>query len=151
MRRSKEVPRRRQALPPPGPGVASAAAWRRRPYSKPRQIPPSGLDEFLKKCRFVRDLLVLRRILACSIDDAAAWTLPFADDGDPTFPIIEWLDAGWRDPHLVDIALQICGTREQAEMCMGRIDRDVGSRYEHGFVLALADAMLALTKQANDA
>lgn len=131
--------------------MASAATPRRRPYLKRREVPPNELDEFLKKCRFVRDLLVLRRMPACSIDDAAAWTLPFADEGDPTFPIVEWLDAGWRDPHLVDVALQICGTREQAEACMGRIDRDVGSRYEDAFVLALADAMLALTSPANDA
>jgi hypothetical protein len=116
-----------------------------------REIPPRELDDFVKRCHFVKELLVLQRIPACSIDDAAAWTRAFADDGDPTYAILEWLNAGWRDPQLVDVALQICGTREQAETCMGRIDRDVGSRYEHAFILALAAAMLALTGPENDA
>jgi hypothetical protein len=116
-----------------------------------REIPTSGLEDFVRKCRFIRDLLVLQRIPACSIDDAAVWTRAFADDGDPTDAILEWLTAGWRDPQLVDVAIQICETRERAEACMDRIDRDVGSRYEHSFVLALAGAMLALTGAANDA
>ena len=151
MQRPREVPRRRQASPAPGPGVASALVRRRRPYLTRREIPPSELDDFVKKCHFVKKLLVLQRIPACSIDDAAAWTRAFADDGDPTDAILEWLNAGWRDPQLVDVALQICETRERAEACMGRIERDVGSRYEHAFVLALAGAMLALTGAANDA
>ncbi len=109
-----------------------------------------GHREFLKKCRSVRDLLLAWQIPSSSADDAAAWTLPFADEGDPTFPIGDWIDSGWRDPLLVDAALRICGTREQAEACMAYLDRDVGSRYERDVVVALAEAMLRLRDPAND-
>lgn len=139
----RRKPRRARALGAPGPSVASAGRRRRgRPLDAPR-VGPGGHDEFLRKSRFVRDL-VLALLPLSSPDDAAAWTLPFADEGDPTFPIRHWIESGWRNPLLVDAALRVCGTREKAEACMARLEREVGSRYEPEMVRALAEAMLYL-------
>lgn len=91
----------------------------------------------------MRDLL-LALLPSSSPDDAEAWTLPFADEGDPTFPIRDWIEAGWRDPVLVDAALRVCGTRVKAEACMAHVELDVGSPYEPEMVQALAEAMLHL-------
>ncbi len=91
----------------------------------------------------MRDQL-LTELPSSSPDAAAAWTLPFADEGDPTFPIRDWIESGWRDPLLVDAALRVCGTREKAEACMARLELSVGSRYEPEIVQALAEMMLNL-------
>lgn len=149
MSRTKAV-RSRTRTRQSGPGLADTVALRRRRRSTTDRLDlaPGQHDEFLKKCRFVHNLLVAQRIPACSPRDAAAWTLAFADEGDPTFPILEWLNAGWRDPLVVNAALRICGTRERAEACLDQIGRDLAGPYEHQIVLELAEAMLLHPSEA---
>jgi hypothetical protein len=129
----------------PGPSVASAARRRREPPLNAPRVGAGGHDEFLKKSSFVRELLLVL-LPSSSRDYAGAWTLPFADEGDPTFPIRDWIESGWRDPLLVDAALRVCGTRENAEACMAHLELDVASQYEPELVPALAEAMLRLKR-----
>jgi hypothetical protein len=68
----------------------------------------------------------------------------FFDEADPTFSVLDWIEAGWRDPHLVNAALRICGDRGAAEACMDLLQADVGSVYRHPVDRMLAQAMAAL-------
>ena len=49
---------------------------------------------------------------------AAACVVAFFDEMDPTFCMLEWIEAGWRDPMLVNAMLRICRTRALSEACM---------------------------------
>jgi hypothetical protein len=143
--------RKRLVRPRATPGPRTAAASRNRPLRNPVSEPPKlALDDhqdFLRKCCRVHRLLEAQRVPKCSAAIGAAWALAFADEGDPTFCVLEWVEAGWKDPLLVDAALRICGTRELAEACMHRIREEVGGRYSHSLVARLATAMIAVTGQ----
>ena len=82
------------------------------------------------------------------MEAASAWVLAFADEGDPTFCVAEWIEAGWRDPCVVDAAVRICGTRADAEACMVALDCDLAMAYEYGIVHALA---LVMDEEAEEA
>lgn len=129
-----------------GPGLAATTPSdpKLEPHANPLDVAPDGHAEFLKKRHSVHKLLVAQRLDQCSVAVAGAWTLAFADEGDPTFCVLEWIEAGWRDPVLVNTALRICGTRTDAEACMDLLERDVAARYEDAVVGDLAEAMIAL-------
>jgi hypothetical protein len=69
--------------------------------------------------------------------------LAFSDEADPTFCVLEWLEAGWRHPLLVAWALAICGTRESAEGCMDWLGEDLAGHYRPGVTVELVRAVLA--------
>lgn len=112
---------------------------------------PSDYLDFLRKCRHVQKLLVAQQIPECSPDIASAWTLAFADEGDPTFCIVEWLESGWRDPLLVAAALRICGRRSSAEWCMSWLGKDHGRPYSGRIISQLARAMIVQRTRYQDA
>jgi hypothetical protein len=129
------------------------AARRRRsaPARNPLDVSPGEHDEFLKKTRAVHALLRAPRILDRSKEAAAAWALAFADEADPTFCVLEWLQAGWRDPELVHVALRVCGTRRDAERAMTLARRAVDEGYDRNAICDLANAMKTLEEtHSND-
>lgn len=129
---------------PSGPGVAASSPHRRegKGPSGPSPVTHGSHEDFLRKCRHVRSLLAaLDAGSAAELGDA--WTLVFADDGDPTYAVQDWFEAGWRDPLLAGAALRICGCRTRAEQCMALLGRDPGERYHHDIVAGLACAMIA--------
>ena len=79
---------------------------------------------------------------------AAAWVVAFFDEVDPTFCVLEWIDAGWRDPVLVNAVLRICGTRAFSEACMTLLNRGFGSAYDHRTIRRVAVAMRSVRRGA---
>ena len=96
--------------------------------------------EFERKYRHVADLLAWHG-LPNARDVAAAWVVVFTDEMDPTFCVLEWIEAGWRDPVLVNAVLRICGSRALSEACMALLKRDVGRGYDHRVIRRVAGAM----------
>jgi hypothetical protein len=107
-------------------------------------VPPDVHHDFLRKCDHVRRILLCQGVRDSSTDTASEWVLAFSDEGDPTFCVLEWLEAGWRDPLLVARALAICGTRESAEECMDWLGEDLAGHYRPGVTIELVRAVLAL-------
>lgn len=121
--------------------------------ANPPDIPPLGHAEFLRKCEHVRRLLVMLDVADKNCEAASAWVLALADDADPTFCVREWIEAGWRDPLLVNVALRVCSTREVAESCMSWLGKDVADKYSHTSIAELSHAMIVLApilEPAND-
>ena len=134
------APKNQRSASTRGPGVAAAkrrVRARRLPLV-PRELRPNGHRDFLRKCHHIRGVLASRGV---SLRSANAWALIFADEGDPTFSVIDWIDAGWGDPRSVDAAIRVCGTRAEAEACMNLLGRSVPRRYSDGLVTELARAM----------
>jgi hypothetical protein len=116
----------------------------------PGEYGPPPDAEFLVKCRH------LSGVLACAgLDDsedlAAAWLVAFYDEEDPTFVVVEWIQAGWRDPLLIGAVLRICGDRSRAEACLGLIGIDVGTDYDQDFLRHISAAVNRLQGPSNDA
>ena len=112
-----------------------------------RHIPSQERDDpandFRKRCHHVAKLL---RFFGLNDDAnaAAAWVVAFVDDEDPTFAVEEWVNAGWRDPRAVSIALHVCGDRLTTERCIAWLGLKTNMRGRRGLSLQLAAAMLAL-------
>jgi hypothetical protein len=85
--------------------------------------------------------------VAHSDERANAWALAFADEDDPTYSVLEWTEAGWREPLVVDAALRICGNRATAEECMALLGRAPGDEYDYALPADLARAMIGLKKK----
>jgi hypothetical protein len=117
------------------------------PPANPLDVPLFGHVDFLRKCSHVDRLLVA---LGGSdpVGAAGTWTLAFADEPDPTFCVREWVEAGWRDPLLVHVALRVCLTRAMAEACMHWLGKDLSEHYDRASIVELARAMVALTESA---
>ena len=101
--------------------------------------------EFARKCRHVGLLLAMRK-LPSAREVAAAWVVAFFDEVDPTFCVVEWIDAGWRDPVLVNAVLRVCETRASSEACMSMLNKDLGSAYDHRTIRRLAIAMRSVRR-----
>jgi hypothetical protein len=109
-------------------------------------LPTEDQAEFARKCRHVNNILVRFGVPTMADGAAAHWVEAFADEADPTFSVLDWLEAGWRDPRLVRAALVVCGDRQNAEACMAFLRKDVGCvhRARHDRMLARAMAQLEL-------
>lgn len=117
-----------------------------RDASKESETPDAVALDFVRKCRHVERLLGLQGIPDAH-EVAAGWVLAFFDEGDPTFCVLEWLHAGWRDPELVNAALRICENRSDAESCLAQLDVDLGSAYDYETVGQMAVAMCSLPRR----
>ena len=82
-----------------------------------------ALDFELRR-RHVAELLKWRGV-ADADALARTWVLAFGDELDPTFSVIEWFDAGWRDPALVASAVDICQTQDNAEAYVAEVQGKV--------------------------
>ena len=119
-------------------------APRRQPVAERRSKPPSiPAPDFERRRRHVADLLKSRRV-ADADTLARTWVIAFGDELDPTFSVIEWFDAGWRDPALVASAVDICKTQDIAEACMALLNLDLGSANRRGMRRNLTRAMFSL-------
>jgi hypothetical protein len=103
--------------------------------------------EFARKCQHVADLLAWHG-LPNARDVAAAWVVAFFDEMDPTFCVLEWIEAGWRDPVLVNAVLRICRTRALSEACMALLNKDLGRGYHHRMIRRVAGAMRLVRRNA---
>lgn len=111
-------------------------------------VAPDDPDlEFERKCQHVADLLAWHG-LPNARDVATAWVVAFFDEMDPTFCVLEWIEAGWRDPVLVNAVLRICGTRALSEACMALLNRDVGRRYDQRMIRRVVGAMRLVRRNA---
>lgn len=103
--------------------------------------------DFERRCQHVAELLKWRGV-ADADAPARAWVLAFSDELDPTFSVIGWFDAGWRDPALVASALDICKTQSNAEACMALLKLDLGSPNRGGMRRNLTRAMSSFAVRA---
>ncbi len=128
------VPRAKVASPLPNeprrPGIRSARHRALR------------LDDFLLKCRHIQKILRSKGVRPRSIHVASEWAVAFSEESDPTFAVLDWLNAGWRDPLLVTAVLKLCGSRARAEECFRGLGTNVSSRYRPELIPALVNAMV---------
>lgn len=75
---------------------------------------------------------------------AAEWIAPFLDELDPTFIVLQWLEAGWRDARLVAAAQRICGTADRATNCMELLAIETSSPLQDWIVDGLREAVSLL-------